>query len=42
MVKTALRASGANQVRAAQLLGITRSVMRTLLTRHKFIDDQQK
>ncbi|OXI81581.1 Fis family transcriptional regulator [Burkholderia sp. AU33423] len=42
LVKTALRASGANQVRAAQLLGITRSVMRTLLTRHRLIDDRQK
>ena len=42
LVKTALQASGANQVRAARLLGVTRSVMRTLLSRHTLIDGQKK
>jgi DNA-binding NtrC family response regulator len=34
IVRTAFRASGENQVRAAALLGVTRNVIRTMLRRH--------
>jgi transcriptional regulator with GAF, ATPase, and Fis domain len=34
IVRTAFRASGENQVRAAALLGVTRNVVRTMLRRH--------
>lgn len=37
IVREAFEFSGKNQVHAAQLLGITRNVMRTLLKRHHFI-----
>lgn len=41
IVHTAYRHSRYNQVRSAELLGVTRNVLRTLLKRHGLLTDQQ-
>jgi DNA-binding NtrC family response regulator len=41
LVEEAFRRCDSNQVRAAELLGVSRNVVRTLLKRHGFITDSQ-